>query len=34
MQTTKNFFKILFGAIIEARMKQVEYYHKSGKYYV
>ena len=34
MRATANFFKILFGAIIEARMKQVEYYTKSGKYYV
>jgi len=31
MQSIKNFFTIIFGAIIEARMKQIEYYTKTGK---
>ena len=33
MRATANFFKILFGAIIEARMKRAEYI-RTGKYYV
>ena len=31
MQSIKNFFIILFDAIIDARMKQIEYYNKTGK---
>ena len=34
MQAIKNFFTIIFTSIIDARMKQVEYYTKTGKYYV